>query len=73
MRFSPEVSRYLMLPHPPEPKNPERFAMLKVGEDKILEDGLSSLNYQVITSTDKPLYTHIAVDVWKKWLYAKNN
>lgn len=63
LRFSPEVSRYMMLPHPPEPKNPDRFTMLKTGVDKISEDGLSSLNYQVINSTDKPLYTHIVVDV----------
>ncbi|RWS08045.1 beta-1:4-N-acetylgalactosaminyltransferase bre-4-like protein, partial [Dinothrombium tinctorium] len=61
VRFESHLSRYKMLSHEPQQKNPDRFKLVKKEEKN--EDGLSTLNYKVISVSYLPLYTKITVDV----------
>jgi len=63
IRFSPEISRYYMLPHKEEAKNPGRFSILEAAENRIEDDGLNSLKYEVLTFNPMPLYTYIVVQL----------
>ncbi|XP_022900099.2 beta-1,4-galactosyltransferase 1 isoform X1 [Onthophagus taurus] len=60
-RFSPILSRYIMLKHPKAEPSKERFNMLKDSVDRQPIDGLNSLisNYVI---EQKQLYTHIQVN-----------
>lgn len=62
-RFSPVVSRYHMVPHKYEEKNPEREEILKTAGERWTNDGLNSIEYKVLKFEKKPLYTHFIVDV----------
>lgn len=64
LRFSPEVSRYQSLYHVQSKgniKNVEKFQS-KIDAD-FHSDGLSSLQYEIISKKLMPLYTRITVDV----------
>ncbi|KAK6618375.1 hypothetical protein RUM44_002827 [Polyplax serrata] len=62
-RFSPDVSKYNMLHHKPEEKNPERINILQEAQKRFKNDGLTSLNYTNLEYEEKPLFTHILVDL----------
>nr|CAI5819654.1 unnamed protein product [Callosobruchus analis] len=57
-RFSPDVSRYTMLPHMKEMASSERFTVLTQVKEHHKLDGLSSLSDNIVIKP-KNLYTHI--------------
>lgn len=52
-----------MMHHKPEVKNPQRLTLLNEAQGRLKTDGINSLEYQVLLSEKKSLYTHIIVDV----------
>ncbi|KAK7792818.1 hypothetical protein R5R35_005999 [Gryllus longicercus] len=62
-RFSPRVSRYVMLTHSKELPSETRFSNLLAGKNRYDVDGINTLVYTVRNSTFKPLYTWILVDI----------
>ena len=60
------VGRYSMLSHAKQPMNGKAILMLKRTEKGVLdtkENGLTTLRYEVKSKTEKPLYTHVLVDL----------
>lgn len=62
-RFSPELSRYHMIPHKQEQKNPERLNLLRIGAVKRDTDGLNSVQYKVLKFEKRPLYNYFLVEL----------
>ncbi|XP_054711306.1 beta-1,4-galactosyltransferase 4-like [Uloborus diversus] len=62
-RWAPEISRYTMLYHAKEIPNPTRHMLLRTSVQRLEVDGLSTLEYKILKTELKPLYTHILVDV----------
>lgn len=60
-RWSPYISRCIMLYHKTEKPNPNRMTLLKEGNTHFDSDGLNDLkdSYRVISIDLEPLYTHI--------------
>lgn len=68
-RQSMEIARYTMLPHKSNENDEEfkeRNENLKNSRRHIPYDGLNSLQYNVTSRTNEPLYTHIKVDLRKE-------
>jgi len=60
------VGRYSMMSHAKQAMNGKAILMLKRTEKGVLdtkENGLSTLKYQVTSTTEKPLFTHVLVDL----------
>ncbi|XP_055347600.1 beta-1,4-galactosyltransferase 3-like isoform X2 [Paramacrobiotus metropolitanus] len=63
-----ELGRYKMIKHGADkgnPKNKDRFDLLFNAVSRYKTDGLSSLNYSVLASEIRPLYTWFLVDIGK--------
>lgn len=65
-RWAPHLSRYTMLAHKKENANPNRINLLKTGKQRMDSDGLNAMDYKILKTELKPLYTHITVDVKPK-------
>lgn len=52
-----------MLHHKLENKNPERLKILNEAHRRFKNDGINSLNYTKLLFDEKPLYTHILIDI----------
>jgi len=63
IRWDPAVARYSMLPHEKEQPNDERHTLLKESNKVSRSDGLSSLEYTIISSKEFPSYTLITVQL----------
>ncbi|XP_074027930.1 beta1,4-N-acetylgalactosaminyltransferase B isoform X1 [Leptinotarsa decemlineata] len=57
-RFSPQVSKYVMLPHKKEKASKDRFQILQENNDEQWYDGLNSLSNKYLVKIEE-LYTHI--------------
>lgn len=62
-RYPPTIARYIMLSHRKEKPSPNRYDVLKLGQQKYDKDGLNTLKYSVVKSKDLLLYTWILVKV----------
>ncbi|XP_030036702.2 beta-1,4-N-acetylgalactosaminyltransferase bre-4-like isoform X2 [Manduca sexta] len=62
-RFEPETSRYHMVPHRSTQKGEAKKKLLSSAKKRMLEDGLSSLQYVEVATVLHPLFTHIMVDL----------
>lgn len=62
-RYSRDLSIYRMLPHAKETPSEDRHGHLSDGSAHVLDDGLNSLNYTVMSLQLKPLYTHVIADI----------
>lgn len=70
-RYTGDVARYKMLAHLRNQENPKRFDLIKSEKRHNHSDGLSSLQYRVISRVQRRLYTYIRVSVDQKQLTAK--
>ena len=62
MRYDQTISKYRMLPHIKASPSKDRFQLLKKGHgEEILEDGLDSVDYSVISAVERDRYFHILV------------
>ena len=62
MRYDQTISKYRMLPHIKASPSKDRFQMLKKGHgEEIMEDGLDSVDYSVISAVERDRYFHILV------------
>ncbi|XP_015599579.1 beta-1,4-galactosyltransferase 4 [Cephus cinctus] len=62
-RFGPDIAQYYMLNHKKEPPSSARFANLKSGANRYDTDGISNLEYRVLSHQLRPLYSWILADV----------
>ncbi|XP_044758341.1 beta-1,4-N-acetylgalactosaminyltransferase bre-4 isoform X1 [Coccinella septempunctata] len=62
-RYPPTIARYTMLSHRKEKPSPNRYDVLKLGQQKYDKDGLNTLKYSVVKSKNLLLYTWILVKV----------
>ncbi|CAH1263487.1 B4GALT2 [Branchiostoma lanceolatum] len=63
------VARYKMLSHNQTEKNPQRFKLLGHWLSRAMKDGLKSLKttgYNVTSTSQRELYTHILVNITKR-------
>ncbi|XP_055340355.1 beta-1,4-N-acetylgalactosaminyltransferase bre-4-like, partial [Paramacrobiotus metropolitanus] len=63
-----DIGRYTMVKHnrdPSNPTNPKRHELAKNAAQRMEIDGLSNVNYTVLHSELRPLYTWILVDLGK--------
>ncbi|GMT12194.1 hypothetical protein PFISCL1PPCAC_3491, partial [Pristionchus fissidentatus] len=68
-RYPAGIARYKMFKHAHESSNKKnmcRYDLMKSTAQRWKSDGLSSLNYTVIESEQRPLYTNILVDLQYK-------
>ena len=65
-RPSMEIGRYTMLTHlKSEDKDPERFDKLRTSEQRMADDGINSLKYNLLKVEEFPLYTLVQVYIDK--------
>ncbi|XP_046747517.1 beta-1,4-N-acetylgalactosaminyltransferase bre-4-like [Diprion similis] len=62
-RFGPDVAQYYMLTHAKEPPSSARFVNLETGARRYDTDGISNLEYRVLTHQLRPLYSWILADI----------
>ena len=62
-RYDASIAKYQMLHHEKEVPAEDRFTKLENGRYSGPDEGLNSLNYSVISSVERDLYTHILVAV----------
>ncbi|XP_014205395.1 beta-1,4-galactosyltransferase 1 [Copidosoma floridanum] len=62
-RFSPEISRYFMLSHRKESPSITRFTHLEEASKRFNTDGISNLQYRIISHQLQPLYSWILVKI----------
>ncbi|KAL3272319.1 hypothetical protein HHI36_024268 [Cryptolaemus montrouzieri] len=62
-RYPPTIARYTMLTHKKDKPSPNRYDILKLGQQKFDKDGLNSLEYRVLKRREHLLYTWILVKV----------
>ncbi|XP_013382909.1 beta-1,4-N-acetylgalactosaminyltransferase bre-4 isoform X2 [Lingula anatina] len=62
-RVPPEIGRYTSLIHGDRDKNPRRMALLQGSKKRQAKDGVSSLPYRLLSSSNEKLYTHLLVAV----------
>ena len=62
-RFGPDVAQYYMLTHKKEAPSSARFANLETGAKRFDTDGISDLEYEVLSHELRPLYSWILVNV----------
>ena len=63
IRYDASIAKYQMLNHEKEQPAEDRFTKLEEGHYSGPDEGLNSLNYSVISSVERDLYTHILVVV----------
>ncbi|XP_046405910.1 beta-1,4-N-acetylgalactosaminyltransferase bre-4-like [Ischnura elegans] len=62
-RFSPDVSKYVMLAHKKELPSESRFLNLKSGRERYETDGLNNLQYDLLKLENRSLYTWMLVNI----------
>ncbi|CAK8675731.1 beta-1,4-galactosyltransferase 2-like [Clavelina lepadiformis] len=65
-RESTSIARYRMIPHDSDPwnePNPRRHKLLNSSIERMHEDGLSNLQYIIISRIEKKLYTNVTVNL----------
>ncbi|XP_013400803.1 beta-1,4-N-acetylgalactosaminyltransferase bre-4 [Lingula anatina] len=62
-RVPTDMGRYTSLIHGGRDKNPRRIALLQDSKKRQAKDGVSSLPYRLLSSTNAKLYTHLLVVV----------
>jgi len=62
-RYPMSIARYTMLKHTKDKPNPDRFKYLKEGTKRMGEDGLNKLNYRVLGTERRKLFTKILVSI----------
>lgn len=60
-RYPLEVGRYYMAKHKKDKPNPKRFDLLNKGKARFKKDGITSLDYELLSVEKKKLYTRILV------------
>eukprot|EP00105_Crassostrea_gigas_P005129 XP_011418608.1 PREDICTED: beta-1,4-galactosyltransferase 2-like [Crassostrea gigas] len=70
-RYTEDVARYKMLAYRRNQENPRRFDLIKSKKIKNHRDGLSSLEYRVISRVQRRLFTYIRVYVDQKQLASR--
>jgi len=61
IRYDASIAKYQMLHHEKEVPAEDRFIKLEKGRYSGPDEGLNSLNYSVISTVERDLYTHILV------------
>jgi len=61
IRYDQSIAKYQMLHHEKEPPAKDRFDTLEKGRFTGGDEGLNSLNYSVISTVEREMYTHILV------------
>jgi len=61
VRYPPDIARYTTIKHGPVKPNPDRFKLLRQGQARLDDDGLSSVVYTRIPTENYQLYTNITV------------
>jgi len=62
IRYDQSIAKYQMLHHEKEPPAKDRFDTLEKGRlSGGFDEGLNSLNYSVISTVEREMYTHILV------------
>ncbi|CAN8001611.1 unnamed protein product [Ixodes hexagonus] len=64
VRWPSPISRYTTLHHKKAVPNSKRRELLDSAKERFALDGLNSLEYRMVQLEEKPLYTHILVDVY---------
>lgn len=62
-RYPASIARYKMLHHKKAKPNPNRFRVMRNGDRRSQNDGLSNLKYKRLDLQLLPLYTEILVDI----------
>lgn len=62
-RYPPTVARYTMLTHKKDKPSPNRYDILKMGQQKFDKDGLNSIEYGILKIKENLLYTWVLVSV----------
>ena len=62
-RADRKVSRYFALPHEIQKWNKDRLRLLEKGFQRYKTDGINSLQYNVISVSELPLFTNITVSL----------
>ena len=63
LRYAPSIAKYEMLQHDKEEPSEKRFATIQKGRYTVMEDGLSNVEYSVISHVQRDLYTHVLVTI----------
>ncbi|XP_042859006.1 beta-1,4-galactosyltransferase 4-like [Penaeus japonicus] len=63
IRMDPEVATYTTLRHPQATRNPDKRAILRQAQKNYKFDGLNTLNYSLVLTARRPLYTLLLVRV----------
>ncbi|CAH2092733.1 unnamed protein product [Euphydryas editha] len=62
-RYKMSIARYAMLDHKKSAPNPKRYQLLSQTSKTFHKDGLSTLEYEVVSMTRHHLYTHIVANI----------
>lgn len=60
-RYPLEIGRYYMAKHKKDKPNPKRFDLLNKGKARFKKDGITSLDYELLSVEKKKLYTRVLV------------
>ncbi|XP_063537563.1 beta-1,4-N-acetylgalactosaminyltransferase bre-4-like [Cydia strobilella] len=62
-QYSSTIARYAALNHKQKSRNPRRYRLLLQTMKAFQFDGLSSLEYKLVSKTHNKLYTHIVINI----------
>jgi len=62
-RYSPDIARYTMIRHKQEEPNKDRINLLQSNHRNFELDGLTNLNYTLLSKICHPTYTNLVVDL----------
>ncbi|XP_061719126.1 beta-1,4-N-acetylgalactosaminyltransferase bre-4-like [Cydia pomonella] len=62
-QYNSTIARYAALKHKQKSRNPRRYRLLLQTKKAFQLDGLTSLEYQLVSKTHFKLYTHIVVNI----------
>ncbi|XP_045451475.1 beta-1,4-N-acetylgalactosaminyltransferase bre-4-like [Melitaea cinxia] len=62
-RYKMSIARYAMLDHKKSSPNPKRYQLLSQTGKTFQKDGLSTLEYEIVSLTRHHLYTHIVANI----------
>ncbi|XP_041982019.1 beta-1,4-N-acetylgalactosaminyltransferase bre-4 [Aricia agestis] len=62
-RYKMSIARYAMLDHKKSSPNPKRYQLLSQTSKTFQKDGLSTLEYELVSVTQYHLYTHILANI----------
>ncbi|CAB3253128.1 unnamed protein product [Arctia plantaginis] len=65
-RYAMNIAKYVMLDHKKSAPNPKRQSILKQTDKVFKEDGLSTLEYELIKMVRFQLYTYLVADIDKE-------